>query len=296
MKWHAIVSASARSGRRVALPARDRAPRQSPRERQQPHRPQLRVHAVAPPRVAAVLVAVAGRADDERRDGRGGRGGPAFPAEQARAEVDRDRPEREQQVQDPQIRGLVARAGDARRVRGERVREALVVVEERRAERRGTGTSRRAARGPRRSARRPSDHLQVEGAVVEVAARASSPPRRTKRPNDARERDERERTPARRASAARDGRRASRATRLTEQEPAGRMRGMRHRASSSVSPTHSPATASATAIATTAERPELLLPRVGREVPPKIQSKQRLEVEVLDVPLRVEVRVRRTRG
>src|SRR6202044_2229964 len=98
------------AGTGVVLAARDGPPRESPRERQKPHRPQLRVHPVALPGVAAVLVAVPRSADEERTDGGGRRGGPPAPVEEARAEVDGDRPEREQQVEEPEERRLIAGA------------------------------------------------------------------------------------------------------------------------------------------------------------------------------------------
>ena len=157
---------------RVMAAARDRPPRQSPGERHQPHRPELREDAVALPHVAPVLEPVAGGAHDERRDRCCRAGRPAVPFQQPRAEVHRQRPRCKQKVDDPEVRGLRAHPGRCGHGRGQRLREALVVVEEGAPE--GEVREPAVERGPPGVdlSLGPAHHEQVERAVVEVLRRA----------------------------------------------------------------------------------------------------------------------------
>ena len=121
-----------RCGRgRVALAAGHRVPCHAPRDRQQPHGPELPVDTVSLPGVAAVLVAVPRRADEQRRNCGSSSRSPRAPVQEPRAQVHGDRPEREEQVEDPEVDGLIACAEHVRQERRQCVRKALVVVKER---------------------------------------------------------------------------------------------------------------------------------------------------------------------
>ncbi len=97
----------------------------APGQRQRPHRPQLRPHAVADPDVGLGLVADAGGRGQERGDGGRRCGRPAAEAEEASTPVHGQRPQRQQQVHGPPEHGvrIDERADEAREDGG----QALVV-------------------------------------------------------------------------------------------------------------------------------------------------------------------------
>ena len=153
---------------RTAL--RDRPPRQAPRERQQPHPPQLCPGAVAAPRVAPPLVAERGFADDQGRGRRGDRADPSVPPQEPAPRVDRDRPQRHAQVHRPRERALAADR-ECQHAR-QHVRQALVVVEPRRSEREiGVPAVEREV-SLLDAVARPGDHRPVHRGVVQVLDRA----------------------------------------------------------------------------------------------------------------------------
>ena len=127
---------------------------QPPGERQCPHPPELCPRARATPHVAPPLVAQSRCAREERGEGGRGRGGPPAEAEETPRRVDRDRPERQQQVERP-----AGTCRHRRRATGWRSRCAAATdsggsdsLPET-----GTGTTRRTGDDPRGSARPPTE-------------------------------------------------------------------------------------------------------------------------------------------
>ena len=147
--------------------ATDRSPAEPPRQGKEPHPPELGPDAESSPRVAAVLVAIARDAHDQRREQRRSCRGPTFPTEEPGPEVDAHRPAREQEIEGS--REGPVRSDREREVRRQGVREALIVVEERRSElevRIPAVERHMPALDPVQG---PTDHRLMDRAVVQLA-------------------------------------------------------------------------------------------------------------------------------